>query len=395
MLTEEVVIISGARTPIGDFQGGLSSVMPVELACIVANEAIKRSHITPDQFDEVVLGMLYKQGSKGNPARQVQLKCGMPSSSWAHTVDQQCASGMRACENIAASIQLGKIDVGLAVGVESMSNAPYLLMKARSGHRMGDVNTYDSMLYDGLVCAMVGKHMGFTAENLAGKYNITRKEQDELALMSHRRANTAIKNGVFEEEIVPVIIKNKKGDIVFDKDEHPRGDISLEKLSVLRPAFKETGTVTAGNASSVNDGAAALVLASAQKAHELGVKPFAKVLAVANAGADPEIMGIGPVHAIPKVLKMAGLSVNDIGYFEINEAFAAQFIACNRELKLDMSKVNLNGSGIGLGHPVGCTGARILVSLMYQMRRMGVRYGVAALCVGGGPAMATVLELID
>lgn len=395
MQTEEVVIISGVRTAIGDFQGGLSSVMPVELACIAANEAIRRSRIDPLRFSEVVLGMLYKQGSKGNPARQVQLKCGIPCSSWAHTVDQQCASGMRAFENIAASIQLGKINVGLAVGVESMSNAPYLLMHVRAGHRMGDMTSYDSMLYDGLVCAMTGKHMGFTAENLAEKYNITRKEQDELALLSHQRANAAIKEGVFEEEIVPVVIKNKKGDVVLSKDEHPRKDISLDKLDTLRPAFKEHGTVTAGNASSVNDGAAALVLASAKKANELGIKPLARVLAIANVGADPEIMGIGPAYAIPKALKMAGLTLGDISCFEINEAFAAQFIACNRELQLDMSKVNINGSGISLGHPVGCTGARILVSLLYQMRRMNARYGVAALCVGGGPAMATVLEIID
>lgn len=395
MQTQEVVIISGARTPIGDFQGGLSGVMPVELAGIAARAAIERSRIELGQFDEVVLGMLYKQGSKGNPARQVQLQCGLPAGGWAHTVDQQCASGMRAFENIASSIQLGKIDVGLAVGVESMSNAPYLLMKARAGHRMGDVTTYDSMLYDGLVCAMVGKHMGFTAENLAEKYHITREEQDELAFNSHRCANAAIANGVFDAEIVPVVIKHKKGEVVCAQDEHPRKDISLEQLTALRPAFKENGTVTAGNASSVNDGAAALVLANAQKARELGVKPGARVLAVANAGAAPEIMGIGPAYAIPRVLKMAGLTLDDIGYFEINEAFAAQFIACDRELKLDMSKVNLNGSGIGLGHPVGCTGARILVSLLYQMQRMGVRYGVAALCVGGGPAMATVLELMD
>lgn len=396
MQTEEVVIVSGARTPIGDFQGALSSVMPVELASAAARAAMERSGIAAEVFDEVVLGMLYKQGSRGNPARQVQLGCGMPASGWAHTVDQQCASGMRAFENIAASIQLGKTDVGMAVGVESMSNAPYLLMKARSGHRMGDQTVIDSMLYDGLVCAMYGKHMGFTAENLAEKYGITREEQDALALQSHQRACAAIENGTFKEEIVPVTIKGRKGDTVVDTDEHPRGDISLESLAALKPAFiKEGGTVTAGNASSVNDGAAALVLASAKKAKELGQKPLAKVLAVANYGVEPEIMGIGPAYAIPKVLRMAGLSMEDIGYFEINEAFAAQFLACGRELKLDMNKVNLNGSGIGLGHPVGCTGARILVSLMYQMRRMGVRYGVASLCVGGGPAMATVLELVD
>ncbi|MCD7948073.1 MAG: thiolase family protein [Oscillospiraceae bacterium] len=395
MQTEEVVVVSGARTPIGDYQGALKSCMPVELAYVAAKEAIERSRIDPEHFQEVVLGMLYKQGSKGNPARQIQLKCGMPTGGWAHTVDQQCASGMRAFENIVSSIQLGKTSVGLAVGVESMSNAPYLLMKARGGYRMGDDTVIDSMLYDGLVCAMVGKHMGVTAENLAEIYNISRQAQDELAVLSHQRAAAAVEKGVFDEEIVPVTVKSKKWDIVVSKDEHPRKDISMEKLSSLRPAFKEGGTVTAGNASSVNDGAAALVLASATTAQKLGKKPLARVLAVANAGVDPAIMGIGPTFAIPKSLEMAGLTLRDIGYFEVNEAFAAQFIACQRELNLDMSKVNLNGSGIGLGHPVGCTGARILVSLMYQMRRMGVRYGVASLCVGGGPAMSTVLELLE
>ncbi len=395
MQTEDVVILSGARTPIGDFQGALKSVMPVELACIAASEAIKRSQIAPEQFEELALGMLYKQGSKGNPARQVQIKSGMPDSSWAYTVDQQCASGMRAFESVAASIQLGKTAIGLAGGVESMSNAPYLLMKARDGHRMGDQMVLDSMLYDGLVCALYGKHMGCTAENLAEKYNITRQEQDELSLLSHQRATAAIETGVFEEEIVPVTIKNKKGDVVVSRDEHPRKDISLEKLASLRPAFRENGTVTAGNASSVNDGAAALVLSSATKAEELGVRPIAKILSIANAGVAPEIMGIGPAYAIPKALDMAGLTLDDIGCFEINEAFAVQFLACDRELKLDMSKVNINGSGIGLGHPVGCTGARILVSLIHQMKRMGSRYGLASLCVGGGPAMATVVKLID
>lgn len=395
MQIEEVVIVSGARTPIGGFLGSLKSFMPVDLACIASDEAISRSGYGPEQFEEVVLGMLYKQGSKGNPARQVQIKCGMPSSGWAHTVDQQCASGMRAFENVVSSIQLGKAEVGLAVGVESMSNAPYLLMQERSGHRMGDGTILDSMLYDGLVCAMYGKHMGVTAENLAEKYSVTRQEQDELAFMSHQRAVAAIENGVFKDEIVPVVIKSKKGDTVIDTDEHPRKDTSLERLATMKPAFIDSGTVTAGNSSGVNDGAAAVVVSSAKKAKDSGKKPMARVLTVANAGADPEIMGIGPAYVIPKALKMAGLKMEDIGYFEINEAFAAQFLACNRELKLDMSKVNLNGSGVGLGHPVGCTGTRIIISLMYQMKRMGVRYGVASLCVGGGPAMATILELID
>lgn len=395
MQTEEVVILGGARTPIGDFMGCLSGVPPLEMAYVSAMAAVERSGVSAGEFQEVALGMLYKQGAKGNPARQLQLRCGFPESGWAHTVDQQCASGMRAFENLAASIQLGKTDVGLAVGVESMSNAPYVLAKARAGYRMGDGVLVDSMLNDGLVCAMTGTHMGVTAENLAEKYGISREEQDGLALLSHQRACAASAAGIFSEEIVPVRVSGKKGDTLVEEDEHPRPAISMEKLSSLKPAFQKDGTVTAGNASGVNDGAAALVLASRKKAQALGAKPLARVMAVANAGAAPEIMGIGPAYAIPKALEMAGLDAGEVGCYEINEAFAAQFLACNRELKLDMDKVNLNGSGIGLGHPVGCTGARILVSLLYQMRRMNARYGVASLCVGGGPAMATVLELLE
>ena len=257
---------------------------------------------------------------------------------------------------------------------------------------MGHGEMYDSMLYDGLICAMQGYHMGITAENLVDRYGISREEQDQLALQSHQRAAQAWQKGLFASEIVPVVIPGKKGDVIIDRDEHPRADLTMEKLAAMRPAFKKDGTVTAGNASSVNDGAAALVLMSADKAKELGVKPLARLVATASAGVHPEIMGIGPVSAVPKVLKYAGLTLDQIGYFEINEAFAAQFLAVNRELKLDMAKVNANGSGIGLGHPVGCTAARIIVSLIHEMHRRDERYGLATLCVGGGPAIATVVE---
>jgi len=391
----QVVILGASRTPIGDFQGALKDLSAIDLAMTAVQSALERSALSANLVDEVAMGMIYKQGLKGNPARQVQLRCGMPASGWAHTVDQQCASGMRAFENILRSIQAGVSSAGVAAGAESMSNAPYVLMRARGGYRMGDGALVDSMLNDGLVCAMEGTHMGVTAENLARQYGITRQEQDELAVLSHRRAARAVQQGIFADEIVSVPVKTRQGEVFVTEDEHPRPDLTTEKLSRLRPAFLEDGAVTAGNASSINDGAAALVLAEEGQAKLWGLPPLSRVLAVANAGVDPSVMGIGPVYAIQKALKMTGLDLRDIGCFEINEAFAAQFIACNRELKLDMELVNQNGSGIGLGHPVGCTGARILVSLVYQMRRIGCRYGVAALCVGGGPAMAVVLERVE
>lgn len=389
---QEVVIVSGVRTPIGDYMGKFKDVSAVDLGVTAVNGALSQAGLAASHVEEVACGMIYKGGAKGNPGRQIQLKCGMPVEGYAYTVDQQCGSGMKAFELASQSIQLGKIDTAVAVGIESMSNAPYLLPKAREGYRMGHGEVYDSMLYDGLICAMQGYHMGITAENLVDRYGISRDEQDQLALQSHQRAAQAWQKGLFASEIVPVTIAGKKGDVIIDHDEHPRADLTMEKLAAIRPAFKKDGTVTAGNASSVNDGAAALVLMAADKAKEIGVKPLARLVATASAGVHPEIMGIGPVSAVPKVLKYAGLTLDQIGYFEINEAFAAQFLAVNRELKLDMAKVNANGSGIGLGHPVGCTAARIIVSLIHEMHRRGERYGLATLCVGGGPAIATVVE---
>lgn len=389
---QEVVIVSAVRTPIGDFMGKLKDVSAVDLGVTAVQGALTKAGISPQQVEEVACGMIYKGGAKGNPGRQIQIKCKMPVDGYAYTVDQQCGSGMKAFEMACQSIMVGKADTTLAVGTESMSSAPYLLLKAREGYRMGHGEVYDSMLHDGLVCAIQGYHMGITAENLAERYNISRTEQDELALISHHRAAEAWRKGVFADEIVPVVIAGKKGEVIVDRDEHPRPDLTLDKLAAMRPAFKKDGTVTAGNASGVNDGAAALVLMSADKASRLGIKPLARVIATASAGVAPDIMGIGPVAAIPKVLKYAGLNLDDIGYFEINEAFAAQFLAVNRELRLDMEKVNANGSGIGLGHPVGCTAARIIVSLIHEMHRRNERYGLASLCVGGGPAIAAVVE---
>ncbi|MDR3565499.1 MAG: acetyl-CoA C-acetyltransferase [Negativicutes bacterium] len=388
----EVVIVGAARTPIGDLLGKLKDVSAVDLGVIAVNAALARANVKPELVTEMACGMIYKAGAKGNPARQIQLKCGMPQEGYAYTVDQQCGSGMKAVELACQSILLGKADIAVAVGTESMSQAPYVLKGAREGYRMGHGEIYDSMLYDGLVCAIQGYHMGITAENLAERYQVTRQEQDELAALSHKRAAEAIARGNFKDEIAPVTIQTRKGPVTIDTDEHPRSDVTVEKLASMKPAFKKDGTVTAGNASGVNDGAAALVLMAAAKAKELGLKPLARILATANAGVHPEVMGIGPVFAIPKAIAYAGLTAGDIGYYEINEAFAAQFLAVNRELKLDMAKVNANGSGIGLGHPVGCTAARIIVSLLYEMQRQDVRYGVASLCVGGGPAIATVIE---
>jgi len=390
----EIVIAGAMRTPIGDFLGKLKDMSAVELGAVAVNGALAQAGVKPEAVNEVACGMIYKAGVKGNPGRQIQLKCGMPIEGYAYTVDQQCGSGMKAVELASQSLLLGKADIAVAVGAESMSQAPYLLKGAREGYRMGHGEIYDSMLYDGLICAVQGYHMGITAENLAQRYQVTRAEQDELAALSHKRAVEAIARGTFKAEIVPVILQTRKGPVTVDTDEHPRSDVTVEKLAAMRPAFKKDGTVTAGNASGVNDGAAALVLMTADKARELGIKPLAKILATANAGVHPEVMGIGPVYAIPKAIGYAGLTAADIGYYEINEAFAAQFLAVNRELRLDMDKVNANGSGIGLGHPVGCTAARIIVSLIYELQRRQVRYGVASLCVGGGPAIATVIETL-
>ncbi len=388
----EVWIIGAKRTPIGDFLGKLKDVSAVDLGVTAVNAALEQAGVSPSQVQELACGQIYKAGAKGNPGRQVQLKCGMPVEGYACTIDQQCGSGMKAFEIAGQSIMLGKSDIAVAVGIESMTQAPYLLKGAREGYRMGNGEILDSMLYDGLVCAIMGYHMGNTAENLAQKYNITRQEQDELALLSHQRAVKAIQAGTFKAEIVPVAIETRKGKVIVDTDEHPRADITMEKLTAMKPAFKKDGTVTAGNASGVNDGAAALVLVSAEKGKELGVKPLAKLRSTANFGVAPEIMGIGPAFAVPKAIALAGLTAADIGYYEINEAFAAQFLAVNRELKLSMDQVNGNGSGIGLGHPVGCTAARIIVSLIYEMQRREVRFGLASLCVGGGPAIGTVIE---
>lgn len=390
----DVVIVSGARTPIGDYFGALKDFSAVELGITALKAAIDRAGIQSNMIEEVVGGHIYQSGCKGNTARQVALGANCSIEAVAMTINQQCASSLRATEILVQEMMLGKIEVGAAVGYESMTNVPYLLPKARSGYRMGDSQVVDGLLHDALIDAFNNYHMGVTAENLAEKYNISRDEQDQLALLSHTRACQAIKQEKFKQEIIPIEMKKKIEPKIFDRDEHPKDHLKLQSLAALRPAFKKDGTVTAGNASSLNDGASALILMTSDKARELGLIPLARIVSSASASVAPELMGIGVVPAVERALKFAGLQKEDIGYWEINEAFAAQFLAVNRELRLDIEKVNANGSGISLGHPVGSTGARLILSLIYEMKRRGTQYGCASLCSGGGPAAAMIIESI-
>lgn len=390
----EVVIVSGKRTPIGDYMGSLKGFTAVELGTIALKAAIEKAGVDPAIIEEVVAGHVIQAGCKGNPGRQVGMAAGCPVETVASTINQLCPASMRAFEIISQQIILNKIDVGAVVGQESMTNIPYLLPKARMGYRMGAGELLDAMLYDGLTDVYNNYHMGVTAENLAEMYNVSREEQDEYAVMSNQRACAAISEGKFKDEIAPVEIESKKGSVFFDTDEHPNAKADLEAFAKLKPVFKKDGTVTAANASSLNDGGAAMILMAAEKAQELGLKPIARVVSTASAAVDPKIMGFGVVPAVERALKFANLTKDDIGLWELNEAFAAQVIACNRELKLDLDKVNVNGSGISLGHPVGMTGARLIITLMHEMRRRNVQFGCASLCAGGGPAVATIIELM-
>lgn len=390
----EVVVVGMARSPIGGFQGSLSSIPAVELAKIVGEEAMNRAGAKPEDIDEVMLGTVYKHGMKGNPARQVQIGLGMSPEGTAATIEQQCASSMRALEIAVQQILLGKTEAALVCGVESMSNVPYMMLDARRGFRMGPSTVQDALQYDALIDVFSGQSIMLTAENVASKYKITREAQDEYAALSQKRAAEAIAAGRFKAEIVPIEVANRKGTTIVDTDEHPRLT-TKEDLARLRPAFSKDGTVTAGNASGINDGASAAVIMSADKAAELGLKPLVKILSTATAGCAPEIMGIGPIFAIPKAIEYAGLRQDDIEYYEINEAFAAQVLPCLQELDIPLDKVNANGSGIALGHPVGMTGLRLIISGYYELKRRGGRYGCASLCAGGGPAMATVFEVLD
>ncbi|MHB8077462.1 thiolase family protein [Desulfosporosinus fructosivorans] len=388
----EVVIVSGARTPIGDFLGSLKDFSAVDLGIIALKGALNKAGIDPGLVEEVIAGHANQAGCKGNTGRQVALGAGCSLETVATTVNQQCASSMRATEILSQEILLGKVAIGAVVGPESMSNIPYMLPGARNGYRMGNNQVVDIMMHDGLMDAFHSIHMGVTAENLAKMYNITRREQDDLALLSHHRAGQAISEQKFKDEIIPVELKTKKGSVIIDTDEHVRPDIKLEDLAKLKPVFDKEGTVTAGNASGLNDGGSALILMTAAKARELGIKPLVRIVSTASAAVEPKIMGIGVVPAVKRALQFADLKLEDIGYWEINEAFAAQFLAVNRELNLDMDKVNGNGSGISLGHPVSCTGARLIVSLVSEMKRRNVELGCASLCAGGGPGTAIIVQ---
>lgn len=390
----EVVIVSGKRTPIGDYFGVFKDLSAVDLGIHALKAAIEAAGIEAKQIEEVVGGHIYQAGCKGNTARQVALGAGCSVETVASTINQQCPSSLRAVEIISQNIMLGKVDIGAAVGYESMTNVPFLLPKARAGYKMGDNTVVDSLLNDALVDAFNGYHMGVTAENLVAEYKISREEQDELAALSHQRACEAIRNEKFKQEIAPLEVKVKRETKIIDIDEHPNPNTDIETLSKLRPAFKKEGTVTAGNASSLNDGGAAVILMAKETALELGLKPLARITASASAAVDPKIMGIGVVPAVNKALQFANLQKDDIDYWEINEAFAAQFLAVNRDLNIDLNKVNANGSGISLGHPVGCTGARLLTTLIYEMQRRGSQYGCASLCAGGGPASAMIVEAL-
>jgi len=389
----EVVIVSAARTAIGSFGGSLSGLSAVELGKIAAEEAIKRAGISKESIQEVVIGNVLSAGLGQNVARQVAIKAGLHETTPALTINMVCGSGLRAVSLAAQMIMSEEADIVLAGGTESMSNAPYLLNKARWGQRMGNGELVDSMINDGLWDAFNNYHMGITAENVAEKWNISREEQDKFAAESQRRAEIAIKEGRFKEEIVPVVIPQKKGDaVVVDTDEYPKFGTNFEKLQKLKPSFKKDGTVTAGNASGINDGAAMLVIMSKEKAEELGVKPLAKIKSFASVGLDPAIMGYGPVPATEKALKKAGLKAADLDVVEANEAFAAQALSVAKDLGLDASKVNVNGGAIALGHPIGASGARILTSLVYEMNRRDLKTGLATLCIGGGMGTAIILE---
>lgn len=391
----EVVIASAVRTAIGKFGGSLLPLSAPELGAIVIKEALKRANVPGEKVDEVIFGNVLQAGLGQNPARQASIKAGLPIEVPAFTVNKVCGSGLKCVELAAQSILAGDNDIVVAGGMESMSNAPFVTSgKARWGLRMGDSKLVDVMIKDGLWDAFNNYHMGITSENVAEKFGVTREDQDEVSARSQQRAIAAIKSGAFKDEIVPVTIKTKKGETVFETDEFPREGTTTEILAKLRPAFKQGGTVTAGNASGLNDGAAALVIMSAEKAQELGIKPMAKILSYASAGVDPAIMGIGPIPASRKALFKAGLEVKDLDLIEANEAFAAQFVEVGRELNFDPDKVNVNGGAIALGHPIGASGARILVTLLYALKNRDKKLGLATLCIGGGMGTSAVVEML-
>jgi acetyl-CoA C-acetyltransferase len=390
---KQAVIVSAVRTPVGKLLGALKSVKATELGAIVVREAVQRAGVNPEEVDEVIMGCVIQAGLGQNPARQAALHAGLPNTVSAVTVNKVCGSGLKAVMMAAQGVQLGDTEIVVAGGMESMSNAPYLLPKAREGYRLGHGKILDAIIQDGLWCAFDDQHMGCTGEVVAERFNVTRAEQDEYALNSHRKAAAAIKSGKFRDEIVPVEIPQKKGaPVIVDTDEPVRGDTSLESLTKLKPAFKEGGTVTAGNAPGVNDGASAVVVTSAERANSLGVKPLARIVAQATSGIEPKLVMMAPVEAIKRLLTKTGWSLKDVDLIELNEAFAVQAVAIIRELNLDPEKVNVNGGAVALGHAIGQSGSRILTTMLYELNRRDAHRGIAALCLGGGNAVAMAVE---
>lgn len=392
-MLKKIVLAGAVRTAVGKFGGALSTVPTATLGAIVIKEALKRANVAPDQVDEVIMGCVYQAGLGQNVARQSAVYAGIPVSVPALTLNNLCGSALKSINMAAAMIEAGEADIIVAGGMESMSGAPYLLKNARFGYRMNNGELLDSMIYDGLEDTFNHYHMGITAENVAEKYGITREMQDEFSVISQQKCEKAQNEGRFDEEIVAVPIKVKKDIVQFNKDEGPRAGVTKESLAKMKPAFKADGTVTAANASGINDGAAAIVLMSEEKAKELGVKPMAIWIGGASAGVDPALMGLGPIYSTQKLMKKTGLKVEDMDLIEANEAFAAQTIAVAQELKFDSSKVNVNGGAIALGHPVGCSGCRILVTLLYEMQRRNAQYGLATLCVGGGMGVSAIVKM--
>ena len=392
---DDVVIISGCRTAVGKFQGSLSDLSATQLGAVVVREAVKRAGLNSDQIDECIMGNVLPAGLGQNPARQAAIFAGLSPATGAMTINKVCGSGLKAVALAAQAVQTGNSSIVVAGGMESMTNAPYLLPQARKGYRLGDGKLIDSMVHDGLWDIYNDYHMGVTGENVAEKYGITREEQDEFAVNSHRKAIAAMKECRIKSQIVPVEIPAKrKGEapVLFEKDESPREDTTVETLRALKPAFKKDGTVTAGNAPGVNDGAAAVVVTSAQRANELGAQPMVRIVAQATSGVEPKWVMMAPVDAVRKIWEKTGWKNDDVDLYELNEAFSVQALGVMRELGLDPNKVNVNGGAVAIGHPIGASGARVLVTLIYEMARRNSKRGIAALCLGGGNAVAMAVE---
>ncbi len=391
----DVVIASAARTPVGTFGGSFTDVPATKLGSIAIAEALRRAGVKPEEVDEVIMGLVISDGVGQGAARQAAMAAGVPVSSPATTINKVCGSGLKAVALAAQAVALGDADIVVAGGMESMSCAPFLLSKARYGYRMGNDALIDAMILEGLWCAFENHHMGVWAENIATEFEVTRRDQDELAATSHQRAASAWERGVFTEEVVPVEVPQRKGPpLIAEKDEHIRPDTTVEKLATLRPAFRPDGTVTAGNASGINDGAAAVVVMSRERAERMGKKPLAAIRAYASAGVEPRITGMGPVPAVRKALAKSGLEIKDIDLVEANEAFASQAVAVGRELGLDWERTNVNGGAVAIGHPIGASGARILTTLLYEMKRREAQRGLATLCIGGGMGIAMIVEAV-